>query len=1019
MSSLLAQANTGSGVDNLDTDQSKGAGGLDHTGVMKIRKGGAGVDLGLVTDANPFPVSLQGTNAVSVSNFPATQPVSVASLPVPTGAALESTQVVGNALLTQLEADTTLVNAALGLPADASASSDTGSFSLLSLFKRMLTKMPVLGSFLSTEAIGVNQASPAAVTGTLTVANDVVTVPVGPSISGVVFRFDGTFVGTLDVQGVYYGGASAATIKPLTYSLHAVGTPPVLMPATVNITSGGTPEGVAWLVPAEGYSSLRIRAVSVTSGSLSVTAQAVSQAAKDVKVLNIDNPATVHRAGSGGKIDLNDSLLNGYTSTQDGAYMDVSGFAYAIVDMSTVANPVGVVSVESVLSTSAGSVQSDGVTYLGNSAGKAMPVYSTRLGMQSSGILTYSGGAGAIDKVIVSLDSRWLRFRISTAITGGTVGVTQIALVRRGANVYTDIALREIFNELKNQSGGPRPFSTSQSVLSASRSVVPPTAYADPGVNQELVGGSLSATAWVDATGVAAARVVLLAGSTLATGAVVFEQSSDNTSSVGQPLAVVEQGVGVVTGNISITANQNRVFYVPLTSKWWRVRTAVAFTGASTLTSSVDYDVRVGSAGVEAALGQLTALTPALGSASAAASRPVANSRLDIVTGTASLAALNTDLLTNTVSGWLDVSQYRSWSLQLIGSAGITAGTVIIEQTNDSVLAPTGAVLPVAEPAVTATANITAAFAIAANTQRMFTGALTCRYVRVRTTVAFAGGNIRAVAGFSQQVYTPPTSAVVGTTSSLPVTATLVNSSQVIGSVTGTSLSALVNATFIASAAITTTQTSASVLGAQSSVSTAGQLQSIVLGLAVTVVSGTSPTLDVVIQESFDNGTTWEDVYHYQRVTTVLTKALMSPSLLLRGTHYRVVRTVGGTTPSFTNAMFQVSRSIDGPRVRQFFDRTIAPATLGSATPAFLTEGANNLSAIVASTSATTPATYQLQVSSDGSVWANVGTATASTATGAVSFSVVGVVSKYARVVVTAAGTAQVLNYVSITAGGV
>lgn len=63
-------------------------------------------------------------------------PVSVASLPLPTGAATSANQTTANTSLSNIDTD-------LGALADSAASTDTGSFSLISLFKRLLsTKLP-------------------------------------------------------------------------------------------------------------------------------------------------------------------------------------------------------------------------------------------------------------------------------------------------------------------------------------------------------------------------------------------------------------------------------------------------------------------------------------------------------------------------------------------------------------------------------------------------------------------------------------------------------------------------------------------------------------------------------------------------------------------------------------------------------------------------------------------------------------------------------------------------------------
>lgn len=107
--------------------------------------------------ASPVPVQLSGASAVSVNNFPAiqpvsvdnfpavqtvqvnnlpavqtvqvnnlpaTQPVSAASLPLPTGASTAALQ--------------TTLNTNVGAPADAVATTDTGSFSVIAFIKRAL-----------------------------------------------------------------------------------------------------------------------------------------------------------------------------------------------------------------------------------------------------------------------------------------------------------------------------------------------------------------------------------------------------------------------------------------------------------------------------------------------------------------------------------------------------------------------------------------------------------------------------------------------------------------------------------------------------------------------------------------------------------------------------------------------------------------------------------------------------------------------------------------------------------------
>jgi hypothetical protein len=86
LEALTARANTGTGTDQLAVvDTASGKAGA----VALVDDAGE-----LVTTANPLPVEIQGSipvsGSVTVSNFPATQPVSLAASPLPTGAATEA-----------------------------------------------------------------------------------------------------------------------------------------------------------------------------------------------------------------------------------------------------------------------------------------------------------------------------------------------------------------------------------------------------------------------------------------------------------------------------------------------------------------------------------------------------------------------------------------------------------------------------------------------------------------------------------------------------------------------------------------------------------------------------------------------------------------------------------------------------------------------------------------------------------------------------------------------------------------
>lgn len=141
----------------------------------------------------------------------------------------------------------------------------------------------------------------------------------------------------------------------------------------------------------------------------------------------------------------------------------------------------------------------------------------------------------------------------------------------------------------------------------------------------------------------------------------------------------------------------------------------------------------------------------------------------------------------------------------------------------------------------------------------------------------------------------------------------------------------------------------------------------------VTAVSGTSPTMDVVIQESMDGGTNWIDRYHFPRISA--TGVLRTPKIQRTGKPMRYVCTIAGTTPSFT---FSVVRNVSndvGTLVRQFIDRTIAVNTLNSTTASFDVGNCQHLQIVANRASGgTTAPTIIMQGSVDnGATWFDIG----------------------------------------------
>ena len=183
----------------------------------------------------------------------------------------------------------------------------------------------------------------------------------------------------------------------------------------------------------------------------------------------------------------------------------------------------------------------------------------------------------------------------------------------------------------------------------------------------------------------------------------------------------------------------------------------------------------------------------------------------------------------------------------------------------------------------------------------------------------------------------------------------------------------------------------------------------------VTVVSGTTPTLDLVLQESDDGGTNWFDVWHFPRITAV--GQYRSPKLPLKGNRVRVVETITGTTPSFTRSRNRLQGSTSPTAMRQFFDRaTIVLTTLNSVTPTWDVSDCRNLQlAINVGAVTTTAPALQLEGTEDGGVtWFAIGTPLTAVASSTVQVTVANIQTQFVRARVSTAGVGVTAGYVKI-----
>jgi len=220
---------------------------------------------------------------------------------------------------------------------------------------------------------------------------------------------------------------------------------------------------------------------------------------------------------------------------------------------------------------------------------------------------------------------------------------------------------------------------------------------------------------------------------------------------------------------------------------------------------------------------------------------------------------------------------------------------------------------------------------------------------------------------------------------------------------------AIVGITDIASVAITTTATSSTIPNALGN--------GFQVNVAVTSVSGTNPTMDFRVQESFDGGTNWETLYDFQRITAI--GSYNSPILRATGRNIRYVRTVGGTTPSFTNTVVRnVLPFIQAEPQKRLIDRSLATTqTLNAVTPTLFQGAANNVQLVVnAGTITTTAPAFQLEGSEDNSVWYSIGSPLTAVASSTVEVTASSKSATYTRVRVSTAGSGATIGYVSLKA---
>lgn len=350
--------------------------------------------------------------------------------------------------------------------------------------------------------------------------------------------------------------------------------------------------------------------------------------------------------------------------------------------------------------------------------------------------------------------------------------------------------------------------------------------------------------------------------------------------------------------------------------------------------------------------------------------------------------AINTDLFTSQ-----DFSNYQSVSIAITWT---WVWTLTFQGSKDWVTFFTIPAVSIAWAVVTTTAA-----------NGIFTIFPQTRFYRVRMTAYTSGTAFcTADANFEASPIALTTSTVTsGTTTATQGAAAAISATTGLG---GWYVHpAIVGIVDIASAALTTTTTTASLANAL--------WNAFQITIPVTAVTGTTPTLDVRIEESFDWGTNWVTLYEFQRITA--TWSYNSPNLRATGRNIRYVQTISGTTPSFTRSVTRnILPFLPASPQKRLFDRVINVNTLNT-TSTMLFSGEANAAQLIINMGAitTTAPQFKIQGSEDNSVWYDLTTPITAIASSVV-MQDIKISPTYVRAITSTAWVGATLNYLSLKA---
>jgi len=416
--------------------------------------------------------------------------------------------------------------------------------------------------------------------------------------------------------------------------------------------------------------------------------------------------------------------------------------------------------------------------------------------------------------------------------------------------------------------------------------------------------------------------------------------------------------------------------------------------------------------------------TPVLGINPPSSSWPVVLPKQQSITGVnAATSTTYNNLLDATGATATDVTAYSSVTLSVV--SGASTGSYIVEGAFDSGFTIGSRTLQIFEETVQNANPIIAAITPTAATRTFKINTQGVNYLRVRLSTGVTSGALRAYAVLSQFPFNPAqlnvqqaTAGSLNATVSIAATQTLATVTTV-GSIT--TLPTLANVTTVASVTSGNQGIPSSITDAASAATGSVTTSTITptfgtayqVAIPVTAVTG-SGIIDVVVQESYDGGTNWFNVYQFERISA--TGMYTSPHLRLRGSRVRYVQTlVSGT--SVTRAILRLQTNTLPVPITQMYDRALVVGTISSKSATVIqTQGSSNLQLVCFLSVVGTLLVLNLEGSDDNTNWYTIPGTLTPGASAVSQLTVNNINAQFVRANVTTAGSGVTLGYIILKA---